>query len=81
MTYHLDLTIPTSTMIEAGNLLLNNVSELSFNVRMFGLTVEKPLEFWVQDYPNQDLLIAHHKKQIGITTAIYLAMQRAKVAL
>lgn len=72
------LVTPNPRMVHAGDTFLNDSAELAFNIRMYGLTESKPITYWVKDYANQDLLIAHAKNQLSITAAIYLAMERVK---
>ena len=50
---------------------------------MFPPTFEaKTIEEWVsEELPNQDLIVAFLQGKIDTPTAMYLAMERAKVAL
>jgi len=82
MPFTVDLPLPSPNMIQLANKLLGTISDLSFQFRMYGL-LEDNLESYgiTENTPNKDLILAYFNKQLDITTAIYLAMERARVAV
>lgn len=76
------LVIPTWEMRQAGNAIVEALQVHKFNLRLYGLGEAKTIEEWVStSIPNQDLIVTYLQGKIDIPTAMYLAMQRAEVAL
>lgn len=76
------IVVPTWEMRQAGNAIVESLQVHRFNLRLYGLGEAKTIEEWVSpSIPNQDLIVTYLQGKIDIPTAMYLAMERAKVAL
>ena len=76
------IAILTWEMRQAGNAIVEALQVHKFNLRLYGLGEAKTIEEWVSpSIPNQDLIVTYLQGKIDIPTAMYLAMERAKVAL
>lgn len=76
------IVIPTWEMRQAGKDVTEALQVHKFNLRLYGLGEAKTIEEWVSPaLPNQDLIVSYLQDKIDIPTAMYLAMERAKVAL